>query len=215
MELFFDPYESHGFFKSVGGLPIETDAVEIKEGGYKGGAHRVGFPGHLSAKVIAHRIPDPPDEIATDKYGRVKVKFFWDREGQQDPNSSCWIRVGTIWGGKGSGFDQKRSFSHKYAIFGHSVTADPTPPPDGDGLPDAWESAQTSRGWGIDLDCGGVLTGSDTAFDLNPTSPPDIYLRYVLPIPKRPPPKPCIWCVPEDDGTPSGNPTNDVNDVNF
>src|SRR5262249_12530283 len=39
-------------------------------------------------------------EIFTDKYGRVKVQFFWDRQGKKDANSSCWIRVGTLWGGK-------------------------------------------------------------------------------------------------------------------
>jgi type VI secretion system secreted protein VgrG len=40
------------------------------------------------------------EEIFTDKYGRVKVQFFWDRQGKNDANSSCWIRVGTLWGGK-------------------------------------------------------------------------------------------------------------------
>jgi len=42
-------------------------------------------------------------EIFTDKYGRVKVQFHWDREGKNDADSSCWIRVGTIWAGKGWG----------------------------------------------------------------------------------------------------------------
>jgi type VI secretion system secreted protein VgrG len=32
------------------------------------------------------------EEIYPDKYGRVKVQFFWDREGKRDENSSCWIR---------------------------------------------------------------------------------------------------------------------------
>ena len=39
-------------------------------------------------------------EIFTDKYSRVKVQFHWDRDGTNDANSSCWIRVGTIWAGK-------------------------------------------------------------------------------------------------------------------
>lgn len=34
------------------------------------------------------------EEIFTDKYGRVKVQFHWDRESKADANSSCWIRVG-------------------------------------------------------------------------------------------------------------------------
>ena len=40
------------------------------------------------------------EEIFTDKYGRVKVQFPWDREGKADANSSCWLRVGTPWAGK-------------------------------------------------------------------------------------------------------------------
>ena len=40
------------------------------------------------------------EEIYTDKYGRVKVQFHWDREGKYDENSSCWIRVSQNWAGK-------------------------------------------------------------------------------------------------------------------
>jgi type VI secretion system secreted protein VgrG len=43
------------------------------------------------------------DEIFTDKYGRVKVQFHWDRRGEMDENSSCWIRVSHPWAGKGWG----------------------------------------------------------------------------------------------------------------
>jgi type VI secretion system secreted protein VgrG len=43
------------------------------------------------------------DEIYTDKYGRVKVQFHWDRYGKQDQNSSCWIRVSSPWAGKAWG----------------------------------------------------------------------------------------------------------------
>jgi type VI secretion system secreted protein VgrG len=39
------------------------------------------------------------EEIFTDKYGRVKVQFHWDREGSDDVNSSCWVRVATYWAG--------------------------------------------------------------------------------------------------------------------
>ncbi|EFB2829382.1 type VI secretion system tip protein VgrG, partial [Escherichia coli] len=42
-------------------------------------------------------------EIWTDKYGRVKVQFGWDRYGNNDENSSCWIRVSYPWAGKGFG----------------------------------------------------------------------------------------------------------------
>ncbi|ANH67319.1 type VI secretion system Vgr family protein [Mitsuaria sp. 7] len=43
------------------------------------------------------------EEIFTDKYGRVKVQFHWDRRGQRNETSSCWIRVSQPWAGKGWG----------------------------------------------------------------------------------------------------------------
>ncbi len=39
------------------------------------------------------------EEIFTDKYGRVKVQFHWDRESQADASSSCWMRVAQSWAG--------------------------------------------------------------------------------------------------------------------
>jgi type VI secretion system secreted protein VgrG len=44
------------------------------------------------------------EEIYTDEYGRVKVQFHWDRKGQNDENSSCWVRVAQHWAGKQWGF---------------------------------------------------------------------------------------------------------------
>ena len=43
------------------------------------------------------------EEIWTDNYGRIKVQFHWDRYGEFDENSSCWIRVSQPWAGKGWG----------------------------------------------------------------------------------------------------------------
>lgn len=43
------------------------------------------------------------DEIHTDKHGRVKCQFHWDRYGNSDENSSCWIRVSQPWAGKNWG----------------------------------------------------------------------------------------------------------------
>jgi type VI secretion system secreted protein VgrG len=40
------------------------------------------------------------DEIHTDKYGRVKVSFHWDRYSKSNETSSCWVRVAQIWAGK-------------------------------------------------------------------------------------------------------------------
>ena len=43
------------------------------------------------------------EEIWTDKYGRIKVQFHWDRLGKSDETSSCWVRVQQGWAGKGWG----------------------------------------------------------------------------------------------------------------
>lgn len=42
----------------------------------------------------------PGDEIYTDKYGRIKLQFHWDRYGSKNEVSSCWVRVATQWAGK-------------------------------------------------------------------------------------------------------------------
>ena len=55
--------------------------------------------GPQSALVVGKK----GEEIWTDKYGRIKVQFPWDREGKKDENSSCWIRVSQTWAGKGWG----------------------------------------------------------------------------------------------------------------
>jgi len=43
------------------------------------------------------------EEIYPDEYGRVIVQFHWDREGQGNENSSCWIRVAQVWAGRNWG----------------------------------------------------------------------------------------------------------------
>ncbi len=43
------------------------------------------------------------EEIHTDKFGRVRVQFHWDRLGKKNEKSSCLIRVAQIWAGKNFG----------------------------------------------------------------------------------------------------------------
>ena len=47
--------------------------------------------------------PAGKEEIYTDKYGRIKVQFHWDREGKHDENTTCFIRVATTWAGQNWG----------------------------------------------------------------------------------------------------------------
>jgi type VI secretion system secreted protein VgrG len=55
--------------------------------------------GLQTAKVVGPKA----EEIWTDRFGRVKVQFPWDREGKFDEQSSCWIRVAQVWAGSGWG----------------------------------------------------------------------------------------------------------------
>ena len=43
------------------------------------------------------------EEIHTDEHGRIKVQFHWDRLGNYDDKSSCWVRVAQVWAGNGYG----------------------------------------------------------------------------------------------------------------
>lgn len=59
-------------------------------------------PERRTLKPIVHGsqtamvVGNPGDEIFTDKYGRVKVHFHWDRSEYNDQRASAWIRVGTM-----------------------------------------------------------------------------------------------------------------------
>ena len=60
---------------------------------------RPSITGPQTAKVVGQS----GQEITTDPYGRIKVKFPWDRIGVEDENASCWIRVSQAWAGTGWG----------------------------------------------------------------------------------------------------------------
>ncbi len=53
------------------------------------------MPGPQSAIVVG----PPGEEIYTDEYGRIKVQFPWDRLGQKNEHSSCFMRVMQGWAG--------------------------------------------------------------------------------------------------------------------
>ena len=56
------------------------------------------------------------EEIYTDKYGRVKVQFHWDRYGNKDQDSSCWVRVSYPWAGKNWGMISIPRIGHEVVI---------------------------------------------------------------------------------------------------
>lgn len=56
--------------------------------------------GAQTAIVVGEGSAGGTEQIYTDKYGRVKVQFHWDRYAKGDQNSSCWVRVAQVWAGK-------------------------------------------------------------------------------------------------------------------
>jgi type VI secretion system secreted protein VgrG len=66
-------------------------------------------PARLTPKPTVHGaqtavvVGPSGEEIWPDKYGRVKVQFFWDRYGKKDDKSSCWIRCLQSSAGRGWG----------------------------------------------------------------------------------------------------------------
>jgi type VI secretion system secreted protein VgrG len=57
----------------------------------------------VAGSQIATVVGSSGEEIWTDKHGRIKVQFPWDRVGTKNENSSCWVRVSQIWAGQGWG----------------------------------------------------------------------------------------------------------------
>ena len=57
----------------------------------------------VAGSQIATVVGPSGEEIWTDKHGRIKVQFPWDRVGVKDENSSCWVRVSQGWAGQGWG----------------------------------------------------------------------------------------------------------------
>jgi type VI secretion system secreted protein VgrG len=110
---------------------LEFSGYEAMPGG-AGTHYRCGFTAMSTAQQFRPRRSTPKpfvqgpqtavvvgpagDEIYTDKYGRVKVQFHWDRYGKKDENSSCWIRVGQPWAGKAWGTVSTPRIGHEVIV---------------------------------------------------------------------------------------------------
>ncbi|MDR1751165.1 MAG: type VI secretion system tip protein VgrG [Enterobacter cloacae] len=111
------------FFSDNGDYLVTAAGYHLEENRYASGEgetiHRIDFTvipasvsfrpaqstawprtyGPQTAKVVGPQ----GESIWTDKYGRVKVKFHWDRLAKGDDTSSCWVRVSSAWAGQGYG----------------------------------------------------------------------------------------------------------------
>ncbi|MEQ6250631.1 type VI secretion system tip protein TssI/VgrG [Sulfitobacter sp. HNIBRBA3233] len=102
------------------------------------------------------------EEIYTDEYARVKVQFFWDRLGDWDEGSTCWIRVSAAWAGAGWGFIQIPRIGQEVIvdfldgdpdrpiITGRVYNAEQMPPYDlpANATQSGWKSASSKGGGG-------------------------------------------------------------------
>ena len=77
-------------------IPLKTGSTPFRP-------LRKTFKSKISGSQTAVVVGPAGEEIFTDKYGRIKVQFHWDREGQYDVGSSCWMRVAQPWAGSSWG----------------------------------------------------------------------------------------------------------------
>lgn len=62
-------------------------------------------PRKLQEALLTATVVGPEGhEIWTDRHGRVRVRFHWDRESPHDGSSYGWVRVAQTWAGTGWGF---------------------------------------------------------------------------------------------------------------
>lgn len=64
---------------------------------------RTSRPRRIHGTMTATVAGPMGSDIHTDKYGRIKVRFHWDRRDRPYTNNSCWVRVVQSWAGKGFG----------------------------------------------------------------------------------------------------------------
>jgi type VI secretion system secreted protein VgrG len=100
-------------------IQLESNIYESGTSGDMGESYHCTFtaikaadqfrPARLTPKPVIQSVQTavvtgPKDEeIHTDKYGRIKVQFHWDREGKYDENTTCFIRVATTLAGRNWG----------------------------------------------------------------------------------------------------------------
>ena len=92
---------SHGYLSSSGdGGDPYSNSFSVIESNTPYRASRTTPKPIVQGTQTAIVVGPSGEEIHTDKYGRVKIQFHWDRYGKKDENSSCWVRVAQIWAGK-------------------------------------------------------------------------------------------------------------------
>jgi type VI secretion system secreted protein VgrG len=105
---------SNDYASGSGDIPTEfAVAVEAVDAAVNYRAPRSTPKPLVHGSQTATVVGPEGEEIATDDYGRVKVKFHWDR----DPNtSSCWVRVSQMWAGSNWGWMSIPRIGHEVIV---------------------------------------------------------------------------------------------------
>ncbi|HEY3818787.1 MAG TPA: type VI secretion system tip protein TssI/VgrG [Polyangiaceae bacterium] len=77
------------------GIACQNEFTAIPKGSPYAPPRRARKPRIRGVQTVLVTGPSTSSDqtIHTDKYGRIKVHFFWDRVGQLDENASCWLRT--------------------------------------------------------------------------------------------------------------------------
>ncbi|SFU91249.1 type VI secretion system tip protein VgrG [Xenorhabdus koppenhoeferi] len=75
---------------------------------------------------IATVVGPEGEEIFCDEYGRVRIQFDWDRYGEFNDRSSCWVRVSQAWAGQLMGMIAIPRIGHEVLV--DFVHGDPDQP---------------------------------------------------------------------------------------
>ncbi len=92
-----------GFESGSGGGAAYTNSFTVVESSTPYRAARITPKPIVQGPQTAVVVGPDGEEIYTDEHGRVKLQFHWDRYGESNENSSCWIRVSQVHAGKGFG----------------------------------------------------------------------------------------------------------------
>lgn len=96
------------------GFVADIVAINMTDGVFRSerSTPRPRLPGPLTATVVGAS----GNETETDKHGRIKIQFPWDRQGGKNQNSSCWVRVAQPWAGKGMGLWTLPRVGHEVVV---------------------------------------------------------------------------------------------------
>ena len=97
------PQAGHGGASADAGQPIYRNQFDCIPSSIVFRPLRATPRPHIDGLQTAEVVGPSGEEIHCDEYGRVKVRFPWDRSGVKDDKASCWIRVSQQWGGSGWG----------------------------------------------------------------------------------------------------------------